>query len=171
MENEMNIFNLRRSKIQQIKNIFDEKTDDKGQFNIVIDKNIKEEVQKMTKIMRVNQSAMSEHLFEVGLHHLTAAIKDPEKRKLLEKHLEIRHLLNEQDQDEDVVIRMTENNRNWILLDHTRQVLDQMTRISHVTKKAFMRKDNETLDKVQKEFNRLIASYATWVMNFEGDEE
>ncbi|MFC1954297.1 hypothetical protein ACFLVZ_00530 [Chloroflexota bacterium] len=125
----------------------------------------------MSKTFRINQSELSEHLFEVGLHHVNATVKDPEKRKFLEKHLEISHLLNKHDQDEDIVIRMTENNNNWILLDHTRQVLDQMTRISHAMQKAFMVKNIETFDKLQKEFNRLVAGYANWVMNFEGDEE
>jgi len=91
-------------------------------------------------------------------------LKDPDKWKLLERHMGISHILGERDQDEDVVIRMTENNRNWILLDHTRQVLDQITRISNAMQNAFMRNDNETFDKLQKEFNRSIAEYSNWVM-------
>ncbi|MFC2038657.1 hypothetical protein ACFLUG_02690 [Chloroflexota bacterium] len=142
----------------------------KPQFNIIIDLDIVEKVQKMAKILRVNQSQMSEHLFEVGLHHIDATLKDPEKRKLLEKHMEISHLLNEDDRDEDIVIRMTENNSNWILLDHTQQLLDRMARISDAMQKAFMRKDGEMLDKLQKELNRLMAGYAKWIMDFEEDE-
>jgi len=167
----MAIFGSRKNKKGKSKNVSKSKSNNKGQFNIVIGNNIKEEVQKMAKILRVNQSEMSEHIIEVGMHHTNNTLKDPDKRKLLERHMEINHILGERDQDEDVVIRMTENNRNWILLDHTRQVLDQITRITNAMQKAFMRKDNETFDKLQKEFNRLVGGYSNWVMDFEGDEE
>ena len=121
------------------------------QFNILIEAEIKSEIQKMRKIFRVNQSAMSEHLLEVGLHHLNSAVKDPDKRKLLEKHLEISHLLNEHDQDEDVVIRMTENNRNWILLDYTRCLTLRINRITQTMHKAVIMKDMDSFEKAEKE--------------------
>jgi len=167
----MAMFRSRKNKKGKSKNVSKSKPNNKEQFNIIIGNNIKEEVQKMAKILRINQSQMSEHLFEVGLHHTNNTLTDSDKRKLLERHMEINHILGECDQDEDVVIRMTENNRNWILLDHTRQVVDQMARITSAIQKAFMRNDNETFANLQKELNRLVAGYTNWVMNFEGDEE
>ncbi|GAG33752.1 unnamed protein product, partial [marine sediment metagenome] len=137
----MNIFSSRRGKKQRKKNIFDDKMDSKVQFNVLIEAKIKSEIHKMAKIMRVNQSEMAEHLLEVGLHHINGTAKDPNKRKLIEKHLEISHLLNEHDQDEDIVIRMTENNSNWLLLDYTRRLSTRLNRITVTMQNAAIKQD------------------------------
>jgi len=171
MEKEMKIFGSRKSKKQRKKNIFDENPDTRDQFNVIIDEKIKTEVQKMAKILRVNQSAMSEHLFEVGLHHVNGTVKDPDKRKLLEKHLEISHLLSEYDQDEDVVIRITENNRNWILLDYAKQLLTRINRITQTMLNAGKMKDMALFERAEKDLNREMAKFANWVLKFRGDDE
>ncbi|MFC2072281.1 hypothetical protein ACFLUU_06180 [Chloroflexota bacterium] len=171
MEEEMNIFSSRRGKNQREKNIFDDKMDSKVQFNVLIEAEIKSEIQKMRKIFRVNQSAMSEHLLEVGLHHISKAVEDPDKRKLLEKHLEISHLLDENDRDEAIVIRMTENSNNWILLDYTRHLTLRINRITQTMHKAVIMKDMDTFEKAEKELNREMAKFASWVMELRGDAE
>lgn len=141
------------------------------QFNVLIEAELKGEIQKMAKIHRVNQSAMSEHLLEVGLHHINGTVKDPDKRKLLEKHLEISHLLNEYDQDEDVVIRMTENNRNWVLLDYAKQLSTRINRITQTMLNASKMQDMALFNKAEKALNREMAIFANWILKFRGDEE
>ena len=146
----MSIFNFRRRRKQQKKNIFDDKADSRVQFNVLIEPELKSEIKKMAIIMRVNPSAMSGHLFEIGLHHMDGTIKDPDKRKLIEKHLEISHLLSEPDKDEDVVIRMTENNRNWILLDYTRQLAIRINRITKIMQNASIKQDKALFEKAER---------------------
>jgi len=167
----MGILNSRRRKKQKKKKIFDQNPDVRDQFNIVIDVKIKTEVQKTAKILRVNQSEMSEHLLEVGLHHVNGTMKDPEKRKLLEKHMEVSHLLGENDQDEAIIIRMTENNNNWILLDYTQHLSIRLNKIAQTMQGASVMKNVPLFERAEKEFNREMAKFAGWVLELRGDEE
>jgi len=167
----MNVFNRHRQSKKRKRNTTDDKTDSKDQFNIIIEINIKEAVQNMGKVLRVNQSVMSEHLLEVGLHHTNSTIKDPDKRKLLEKHMEISHLLNEDDQDEEVVIRTTENNHNWILLDYTKHLSIRINKITQTMQKAGKMQDVDLFNRAEKQLNREMAKFANWVLELRGDEE
>ncbi|MFC1953857.1 hypothetical protein ACFLWR_07015, partial [Chloroflexota bacterium] len=167
----MNAFNLRRGKEQQQKNNSVEKLNNKTQFNIIINKNIKEEVQKTGKILRVNQSEISEHLLQIGLYHTKNTLEDPDKRKLYEKHLETSHLLDEPDQDEDVVIRMTENNRNWILLDYTRKLSGRINKLTMTMQRASKMQNPALFKEAERGLNREMAKYASLILNFMEDEE
>ena len=50
------------------------------------------------------------------MHYIGETLQDEEKRKVLERHLESRHLLNEPGDDEETILRLAENNKNWLLL-------------------------------------------------------
>ena len=50
------------------------------------------------------------------MHYIGETLQDEEKRKVLERHLESSHLLNEPGDDEETILRLAENNKNWLLL-------------------------------------------------------
>ncbi len=167
----MKFFNNPRRLKTAKSNIFDDKYDGKIQFNVIIESNIRDNIQKTAKLLRANQSQLTEHLLEVGIHHVNATIKDPEKRKLLEKHMETSHILNEDDQDEDVVIRMTENNRNWILLYNAKQAVKRISMIIQMMKDAGISSNVSVFNKLERDLNKEILVFADWLIKLKGDEE
>ena len=74
------------------------------QFNMTIDAQLVLAVKFLATILKVPRYVITEHLIQVGSYHIAQALKDPEKREELEKHLIDVHLLgSELSGDEDIL--------------------------------------------------------------------
>lgn len=162
----MNIFNSRRRNKQREKDIFDKKSDGREQFNVVIDEDIKIEIQEMAKIFRVNQSVLTEHLLQVALFYTNIAIKDEEKKNALEQHLINTHLLGKNVGDEEIVIRSTvDTNNNWMLLARSQQVIASAKRSIYAMHMASRTRNPDLFRRVAKDLRREVLLFAGWIIS------
>jgi len=63
-------------------------------------------VKFLAAILKVPRYVITEHLIQVGSYHILQALKDPEKRKELEKHLIDVHLLGSELRDDEGVLKL-----------------------------------------------------------------
>ena len=76
------------------------------QFNMTIDAQLVLGVKFLALILKVPRYVITEHLLQVGTYHIMQALEDPEKRQELEKHLIDVHLLGDELQDDDHILRL-----------------------------------------------------------------
>ena len=76
------------------------------QFNMTIDAELVLGVKFLAMILKVPRYVIVEHLLQVGSYHIVQALEDPEKRQELEKHLAEVHLLGNELQDDDHILRL-----------------------------------------------------------------
>lgn len=162
----MNIFNRRRRQKKKEKNIFNDETDVRVQFNSVIAKDIKSAIQEMAKKFRLNQSVLTEHLLQVALYYTSIAIKDEEKQKIIEKHLIDGHLLRKYVDDEEVIIRIVEPNQNWMLLSQAKKVAAFYIRFKHAMVVAERTGSMDYLDKCKRDLDVAVLRFAEWIYRY-----
>ncbi len=165
----MNIFKSRRSNKRRKKKVFDEKTDDRVQLNVVIGEDIKSEIQEMAKRYRLNQSVLTEHLLQVALFYMNIATKDEEKKNILEKHLINTHLLNKNAGDEGAILRIGEANSNWLLLDQSKLLVSRMTRFKQAMDRALRIGNFDLFEIEEKNLRREILKFTEWIFRLSSE--
>lgn len=160
----MNILNRFSSHKKREKNIFEDEPDELVQFNIKLDKEIKDAVKEMAKKFRLNQSVVAAHLLQTALYFTTIAIQDSKKRERIEKHLIDSHLLDKDFGDEEVIIRIVEPNQNWMLLAHSKQVLAKVVRLKRALNQVRRTGDFSLAERAEKEMSRAILTFADYLM-------
>ena len=130
----------------------------------MIDKKLKERVKKIAKICGIPVSSFTEHSFEVGLHYIEQTLKDEEKRKILEKHLKIKHMLDTKRDDEEYIIRITENNSNWLLLEKAEKMLSKTSILTRQSLEAGREGNIESMDRYRSELFREMVTFLNWVI-------
>ena len=63
-------------------------------------------VKLLAAVLKVPRYVITEHLLQVGSYHIVQALEDPEKRQELEKHLIEVHLLGNELQDDEDILRL-----------------------------------------------------------------
>ena len=76
------------------------------QFNMTVDAQLVLAVKFLAIILKVPRYVITEHLLQVGSYHILQALKDPEKREELEQHLIEVHLLDNELQDDEDILRL-----------------------------------------------------------------
>ena len=76
------------------------------QFNMTVDVQLVLAVKFLATILKVPRYVITEHLLQVGCYYILHALKDPEKRQELEKHLVEVHLLGSELQDGEDILRL-----------------------------------------------------------------
>ena len=76
------------------------------QFNMAIHAELALGVKFLAAILKVPRYVITEHLLQVGSYHILQALEDPEKRQQLEKHLIDVHLLGNELQDDEDILRL-----------------------------------------------------------------
>ncbi len=160
----MGLFNSRRRQKQMEKVIFNPENEGKGQFNVVIDKEIKSNVQELAKRLRVNQSVLIEHLLQVALFYTNIAIKDEEKKYLLEKHITETHLLEKATGDEEAIVRIGEVNDNWLLLKYSQQVIARVRQATQAMRMAMSTGNRGLLSKAERELRDEVLRFVEWII-------
>ena len=160
----MHIFKFLKRQKKQKNKIFDDETNGRVQFNVVIDKNIKSALQEMAKIFRLNQSVLTEHLLQVALYYTNIAIQDPKKRERIEEHLINSHLLDKDFGDEEVIIRIVEPNQNWIMLAHSKQVVAQAVRLKDILVQVRKTGDFSLAERAEKDWRRVAVRVADYLI-------
>ena len=122
----MSAFKLKKGEKVRVEIVKPKKDERTTQFNVVIDKKLKNRVKKLAKLCRIPISNFTEHCIEVGMHYIEQTLRDEEKRKILEEHLETKHLLDKKTDDEEYIMRLSENNSNWLLLEGVERVLNRL---------------------------------------------
>src|SRR4030042_1620409 len=150
----MSVFKLKKGEKIKVQIEKSKKDERKTQFNVVIDKKLKDRVKKVAKICRIPVSSFSEHCLEVGLHYIEQTLKDEEKRKILDEHLEAKHLLDKKTDDEEVILRLSENNANWILLDRSEKMFDKIRLLGRQAVEAGQAGNIKSMERYQSELFR-----------------
>jgi len=166
----MHILNFHKRQKKQKKNIFDDSTSEKVQFNVVINTEIKAAINIMAKQFRLNLSVTAAHLLQTGLYYTAIAIQNPEKREKIEQHLIQIHLLDQPVDDEEVIIRLVEPNQNWMLLAHSKQVIAKAVRLKNVMAQVRRTGDFDPLERAEKEMRRAILRFADYLMKHRLDD-
>lgn len=169
----MKLFDSRRRQKQQKqreKEIFNPENEGKGQFNVVIDKELRTKVQELAQRFRVNQSVFTEHLLQVALYYMIIVTKNEEKKKRLEQHLISTHLLNKHVDDEEVIIRLIEPNQNWMLLDHSKQAIAKTAQLKKALGQVSKTGDFGLVERAEKEMRRAILGFADYLMKHRFDD-
>ena len=117
----------------------------------------------MAKVCRIPVSCFTEHCLEVGKHYIEQTLNDEEKRKILDRHLESKHLLNENIDNEESIIRLTENNLNWIVLDGVEIVLGRVQMINKQIKKVAATGNIESLRKLESQLYWGMVNFFNWI--------
>ncbi|MFC2056942.1 hypothetical protein ACFLTO_05190 [Chloroflexota bacterium] len=166
----MSIFSSRRHKKQKKQNIFDEKNDERKQFNVRIDESIILEIQEMAQKLRVNQSVLFEHLAQTALFYTNIAMKDEEKKNILEKHLINVHLLDKNVGDEGAMLIIGEENSNWLLLGQSKLLVSRMKRIRKAMDYALGTNNLDLYEKEERNLRREILKYTEWIFRLSAED-
>lgn len=102
----MSILRRFRTKYRQLLDRRHVKTIRRRQFNMTIDAKLVLGVKLLAAILGVPRYVITEHLLQVGSYHIMQALQDPEKRQQLEKHLVKVHLLGNELQDDEDILRL-----------------------------------------------------------------
>lgn len=73
---------------------------------MTIDTGLVDGVRFLATILEVPRYIITEHLLQVGVYHIYQALDDPEKRQELEKHLIEVHLLGNELQDDEDILKL-----------------------------------------------------------------
>ena len=117
----------------------------------------------MAKVCRIPVSCFTEHCLGVGKQYIEQTLNDEEKRKILDRHLESKHLLNENIDNEESIIRLTENNLNWIVLDGVEIVLGRVQMINKQIKKVAATGNIESLRKLESQLYWGMVNFFNWI--------
>ena len=155
----MRIFKLKKGEKVRVR--IEKSTNNLGktQLNARIDGELKNRVKRMAKICRIPISGFVEHCIEVGMHYIEQTMKDEKKRKILEEHLEKKHLLNNKTDNEETIVRISENNVNWLLLDGVEGMLDKMLLLNRQALEAGLRKNFKSVDSYRAELFREMVTF------------
>ena len=102
----MNILRRFITKYRQLLDRRHAKTIRRRQFNMTIDAELALGVKFLAMILKVPRYVITEHLLQVGCYYTLHALKDPEKQQELEKHLVEVHLLGNELQDDEDILRL-----------------------------------------------------------------
>ena len=116
-------------------------------------------------------SNFAEHCIEVGMHYIEQTLKDDKKRKILEEHLETKHLLNKKADDEEYIIRITENNSNWLLLEAAERMLDKMRLLTRQAAEAGQAGNLKSMERYQAELFREMVPFLNWITELKDQEK
>ena len=167
----MSAFKLKKGEKVRVEIIKPKKDERKTQFNVVIDKKLKDRVKKLSKLCRIPISNFTEHCIEVGMHYIEQTLNDEEKRKILEEHLETKHLLNKKADDEEYIIRITENNSNWLLVEGVERVLDKMQLLTRQVWAAEKDGNLKLMVQNQSDLYREMVTFLKWIRKLKDYEK
>lgn len=167
----MSVFKLKKGEKVKVQIEKSKKDERKTQFNVVIDNKLKDRIKKLAKICRIPVSSFTEHSLEVGLHYIEQTMRDESRRKILEEHLETKHLLNKKTDDEEYIIRISENNSNWLLLEGVERALDKMRLLTRQAVEAGQAGNLKSMERYQTELFREMVPFLNWITELRDNEK
>ena len=167
----MSAFKLKKGEKVRVEIIKPKKDERKTQFNVVIDKKLKDRVKKLSKLCRIPISNFTEHCIEVGMHYIEQTLNDEEKRKILEEHLETKHLLNKKTDDEEYIIRLSENNSNWLILEGVERALNKLQLLTHQVWAAGKEGNLKLMTQNQSDLYREMVTFLKWITELKDYEK
>ena len=102
----MDILRRFRTKYHQLLDRKHVKAITRKQFNMTIDAELVRGVKFLAEILKVPCYVITEHVLQVGCYYILHAMQDPEKREELEKHLIEVHLLGNELQDDEDILKL-----------------------------------------------------------------
>ena len=149
------ISNKRQSETQEWKS--------RRQFNVEIDPELANTVKTLAKMFKVPHYCVVEHAFQMAFFYILKAIQDEEKSQLIAKHLTDTHLLGFLGDNEEPIIRIGEDNVNWMLLDQAKNVVACLKRVKQALNMAKRTGDTQYLDKYRRELDIAVLTFADWI--------
>lgn len=167
----MSAFKLKKGEKVRVEIVKAKKNERKTQFNVVIDQKLKDRVKKLAKLCRMPISPFTEHSLEVGLHYIEQTLSDEKKRKILEEHLETKHLLDKKTDDEEYIIRLSENNVNWLLLDGVDKMFGKIQVLTRQSIEAAQVGNTKSMDRYRSELYREMVMFLNWITKLRDNEK
>jgi hypothetical protein len=167
----MGVFKLKKGEKVRVEIVKARNNERKTQFNVVIDKKLKDRVKKLAKVCRIPVSNFTEHCIEVGMHYIEQTLSDEKKREILEGHLETKHLLDKKTDDEEYVIRLCENNVNWLLIEGVERALDKMQLLTRQVWAAGKDGNLKSMAQIQSDLYREMVTFLNWITKLKDYEK
>ena len=133
------------------------------QFNVEIDPELANTVKTLAKMFRVPNYCVVEHAFQMAFFYILKAIQDKEKSRLIAKHLTDGHLLGFSGENEEAIIRIGEDNVNWLLLDQAKNIVARYKRFKHAMVVTERTRSMDYLDKCKRELDVAVLRFADWI--------
>lgn len=130
------------------------------QFNVEIDPKLATAVKNLAKMFKVPHYCVVEHALQIAFFYMLKAIRDEEKSQLIGKHLTDGHLLGFSMEDEESIIRIGEDNVNWLLIDQAKNILARYERFKHAMVVAERTGSMDYLDKCKRELDVAVLRFA-----------
>ena len=130
------------------------------QFNTEIDPKLATTVRNLAKMFKVPHYCVVEHAFQIAFFYILKAIHSEEKSRLIGKHLTDGHLLGFSMEDEESIIRMGEDNVNWMLLDQAKNITACYKRFKHAMVVTKRTRSMDYLDKCKRELDVAVLKFA-----------
>lgn len=130
------------------------------QFNMEIDPELANAVRNLAEMFKVPNYCVVEHAFQIAFFYILKAIQDEEKSRLIGKHLTDGHLLGFSMEDEESIIRIGEDNVNWLLLDQAKNIVARYKRFKHAMVVTERTRSMDYLDKCKRELDVAVLRFA-----------
>lgn len=130
------------------------------QFNAEIDPELATTVRNLAKMFKVPHYCVVEHAFQMAFFYILKAIRDEEKSRLIAEHLTNGHLLGFSMEGEESIIRIGEDNVNWMLLDEAKNVVARYKRFRYAMGVAERTRSMDYLDKCKRELDVAVLRFA-----------
>ncbi|MCK4786661.1 MAG: hypothetical protein KAV87_23075 [Desulfobacteraceae bacterium] len=154
----MNILSALRRRLRK-----DEEPEVRKQFNWTINREIGESVRFVAKLLQFPRFVVVEQALQIGLRQLLLAEKDPERRKVLNNHLEGIHLLGDGLPDDEVVLRLGELNDSSMILAQAQPFLKAFRDLRRAMTTVERTRDFDLYEKYKKTFVGSAIRFAGWL--------
>ncbi len=133
------------------------------QFNVEIDPELATTMRNLAKMFKVPHYCVVEHAFQIAFFYMLRAIQNEEKTRLIGEHLTDGHLLGFSVQDEESIVRIGEDNFNWLLLNQAKLVVRCYERFNRALNIAKRTRNMEYVDKCKRELDIAVLKFSDWI--------
>jgi len=132
----------------------------KKQLNVTIEKEIIDQVRYIASQYGVPIAPTAAHMLQVGIHSLSNALPDPEKREKISRHILDTHLLGIDENDSPSIITMGERGDTWKILEQSQYVLKSYARYCQAPKITMKTGDISHMKEAEKALLKSAVGFA-----------
>jgi hypothetical protein len=133
------------------------------QLNMMIDYRLCDSLKDLSKELTVPRNVLGEHVIEVGIFYVGAAMENEGKMKLMRKHLIDSHLIDDGFDDDEAIIRIGEAGGISGLVAQAERVLDRWHAFQQALQVARRTRSADYLTKCEHGLLVAAVEMATWI--------